>query len=39
MRSAGTMVAKLGRIVTYAKIEDRFAKIIGLNNKYIEWKK
>lgn len=39
MRPAGSMVAKLGKIVTYAKIEDRFANIIGLNNKYIEWKK
>lgn len=39
MRPEGTMVARLGRIITYAKIEDRFAKILGLKIKYIEWKK
>lgn len=39
MRPAGAMVAKLGRIITYAKIEDRFVKIIELNTKYIQWKK
>lgn len=39
MRPVGTKVAKLGRIIAYAKIEDRFTNIIGLNTKYIEWKK
>lgn len=39
MRPQGEMVAKFGRIIHYAKIEDRFANIISLDTKYIEWKK